>query len=328
MKQKWKINLHWDVAQEYKISSLERMSLLPCLENTFLLRCCDGAKQAWKSLGTLHAAAEEALAPEFSWEKVIQQARALKLEKVLKLGLNAIDEVYPHLIPQKIRAYALGNAQMVQVSERIRRWRFQRKRRFAQLWFACCVYLRVLESPLDKARFLSDSLHPLKLARQLFRRYMSVKTDLASFAPTPKEVVQKMLRLAEVTASDVVYDLGCGDGRMVVFAAKMCGARGVGVDIDPKRIQEAEVFAQREQVDHRVEFLRQDVKSIDCSAATVVMLYLPSGAYPLIKPVLEKLRPGTRIVTRTFFVDHLEPVKTETFKGLRGMSHTLYLYVA
>ena len=110
-----------------------------------------------------------------------------------------------------------------------------------------------------------------------------------------------MLALAEVTKDDVVFDLGCGDGRIPIAAAKNYGARGVGLDIDPERIEESWANAKAAGVEHLVEFREQDVLTADISEATVVTLYLLSSSNAQLRPILTKqLRPGTRIVSHAF----------------------------
>jgi SAM-dependent methyltransferase len=116
--------------------------------------------------------------------------------------------------------------------------------------------------------------------------------------PTPQEVVTEMLRLADVKKSDVVYDLGCGDGRIVIAAAKEFGARGVGIDIDPRRIKESRENARRAGVTGRVRFREEDLFEADIRKATVVTLFLwPSLNLKLRPRLLKELRPGTRIVS-------------------------------
>ena len=102
--------------------------------------------------------------------------------------------------------------------------------------------------------------------------------SLAPFVPSPYDVVQRMLTLAEVTRDDIVYDIGCGDGRIVITAAQRFGARGVGIDIDPQRIAEANANAERAGVQHLVQFIQQDAMTVDVSEATVVTLYLLSSS--------------------------------------------------
>src|SRR3970040_817238 len=121
------------------------------------------------------------------------------------------------------------------------------------------------------------------------------------FVPTPQEVVDAMLKLANVTKNDVGYDLGSGDGRIPITAAKTYGARGVGIDIDPQRIKEATENLKTAGVSDRVKFLNQDLFTTDISEATVVKLYLlPSLNAKLIPKLNKELKPGTRIVSHAF----------------------------
>lgn len=128
------------------------------------------------------------------------------------------------------------------------------------------------------------------------------------FVPTPPEVVDAMLRLAGVTSSDLVYDLGCGDGRIVIAAAKRYGARGVGVDIDPERIRSARANADSAGVSGRVRFLEQDLFQTDIRPATVVTLYLLPSVNEKLRPtLLRTLRPGTRVVSHAFDMGDWQP---------------------
>ena len=124
--------------------------------------------------------------------------------------------------------------------------------------------------------------------------------NLAPYVPTPEDVVERMLTLADVKAGDVVYDLGCGDGRIPIAAAKR-GARGVGVDIDPRRIEESNANAKTAGVEKLVEFRLQDALTVDVSPATVVTLYLLSSSNAKLRPILTRqLKPGSRIVSHAF----------------------------
>ena len=121
------------------------------------------------------------------------------------------------------------------------------------------------------------------------------------FVATDLEVVRAMLEAAKVGPGDVVYDLGCGDGRIVITAAQRYGARGVGVDLDPERIREAHDNAARAGVADRVTFVQQDLFATDVSAATVVALYLSPEINLRLRPkLLRELRPGSRVVSHQF----------------------------
>jgi SAM-dependent methyltransferase len=134
------------------------------------------------------------------------------------------------------------------------------------------------------------------------------------YVPTPDNVVDEMLKLANVTKDDVVYDLGCGDGRLVVTAVKSFGAkRGVGVDIDPKRIAESNANAAAAGVTGRVRFVVQDLFETDFKEATVVTLYLLPDVNLKLRPkLLRDLKPGTRVVSHAFDMGDWKPEKTVT----------------
>ena len=127
------------------------------------------------------------------------------------------------------------------------------------------------------------------------------RTPDVIFVPTPNEVVDKMLDMAKVTQKDVVYDLGCGDGRIVITAAQKYGVRAVGIDIDPKRIAEATANAKAARVTDKVRFIEGDLFEADISDATVVTLYLLTRLNEKLKPkLLKELQPGTRVVSHAF----------------------------
>ena len=147
------------------------------------------------------------------------------------------------------------------------------------------------------------------------------------YVPTPEEVVEEMLRVANVGKDDVVYDLGCGDGRIVITAAKKYGARGVGVDIDPQRIKESNENARLAGVTDRVKFLQQDLFEMDFREATVVTLYLLQRLNIQLRPkLLRELKPGTRIVSHAFDMGDWVPDKVVAVPG-GDDERTIYYWV-
>jgi predicted RNA methylase len=157
-----------------------------------------------------------------------------------------------------------------------------------------------------------------------------LKQSLAPYVPTPEDVVERMLRLAKTTKEDVVFDLGSGDGRIPIAAAKVFGARGVGIDIDPRRIEESRVNAKAAGVEHLVEFRLGDALEADVSTATVVTLYMLGSGNAALRPVLTKqLRPGARIVSHAFSMGPSWPAEAvDHFVSARGDEVTLYLWRA
>jgi hypothetical protein len=153
--------------------------------------------------------------------------------------------------------------------------------------------------------------------------------DLAPWVPTPPEVIVKMCDLAEVDKDDVVYDLGCGDGRMVIYAAKALGARGVGIDVDPEMIKESKVIAKRSGVEKLVTFKQADATKADISEATVLLLYLLPESNELLRPVFERdLKPGTPVVTHNYMIPGWESkeVTSAVVKDAEGTEHSVFLY--
>jgi len=147
------------------------------------------------------------------------------------------------------------------------------------------------------------------------------------YEPSDMDVVQAMLKLAAIRPGDVVYDLGCGDGRIVIAALRAGAARGVCVDIDPQRIVESRANAQRAGVADRIEFLNQDLFETDFSRATVVMLFLWPDVNLKLRPLLQRdLKPGTRIVSHWHDMGDWKPQRTVNVTS-EGRSRPLYLWV-
>jgi cyclopropane fatty-acyl-phospholipid synthase-like methyltransferase len=153
------------------------------------------------------------------------------------------------------------------------------------------------------------------------------------FVPTPVEVIDRMLELAEVKKGDVVYDLGSGDGRIVIRAAKKYGVRGVGIEMDELLLEQARKAAKADGVSHLVEFRSEDALKTDLSPATVVTLYMLPWFNEAVKPNLQKmLKPGARIVAHDFGIEGWKPDKIETLpqieikRGGRRHQHTILLW--
>jgi len=145
--------------------------------------------------------------------------------------------------------------------------------------------------------------------------------------PTPQEVVDKMLDLAKVTKNDVVYDLGCGDGRIVVTAGKKYGAKAVGVDIDPVRVQEALAKVKAAKVEGLVTIRKEDMFKTDVTGASVVTLYLNDKANLALMPILKKsLKPGSRVVSQTWDMGDWKPDRTIVVDGIDEKDNTKYKY--
>ena len=165
--------------------------------------------------------------------------------------------------------------------------------------------------------FLALTLGAAAIAQALQDAPPPLRKDVP-YVPTSDAVVNAMLKLAEVRRGDVVYDLGCGDGRIVITAAKRHGVRGVGIDIDPERIAESRKNARRAGVEQRVEFRVQDLFDADIGDASVVTLYLlPDVNRRLMPKLLSDLEPGTRVVSHAFDMGDWQPERVVEVDGTR-----------
>ena len=148
------------------------------------------------------------------------------------------------------------------------------------------------------------------------------------FVPTPPEVVNEMLRLAGVKAGDVLYDLGCGDGRIVIAAAKRYGIKAVGIDIDPVRISESNDNAAKSGLAGKVRFVQQDLFEADLKDATVVTMYLLTSVNLRLRPkLLADLRPGTRLVSHSFEMGEWRPDKTTVVATSFGDRRDVHFWI-
>ena len=147
------------------------------------------------------------------------------------------------------------------------------------------------------------------------------------FVATPQDVVERMLEMAGVTKEDVLYDLGCGDGRILVTAARRYGCKAVGYDLDPLRLREARASAAEHKVGHLVTVERKDVLQADFQEASVVTLYLGTEINARLIPQLRRLRPGARIVSHDFALGDIPPEKTvDMISHADGLRHRIYLW--
>lgn len=186
------------------------------------------------------------------------------------------------------------------------------KAKFNRLHFAVAVLCTAITMACAFAQEKQVNSAPQQESAQT----KEVKKDVP-YVPTPQAVVDEMLKLANVTKDDVVYDLGCGDGRLVITAVQKFGAlRGVGVDIDPERIKESNENAKKAGVSDRTKFMVQDLFQTDFKEATVVTLYLLPSVNLKLRPKLwSDLKPGTRVVSHSFNMGDWKPEKTVTVPG-------------
>jgi SAM-dependent methyltransferase len=148
---------------------------------------------------------------------------------------------------------------------------------------------------------------------------------IAPFVTTPHEVVSRMLELAEIKKGDVLYDLGSGDGRIVVAAAKKFGIRAVGFEIDPGLVKDSRQLIKQAGLEELVEIREQDIRTVDFSPATVITMYLYPAANLRLKPVLmRELKQGSRVISHDFSMGSWKPDRVEHLKDAAGLSRTIY----
>jgi len=181
----------------------------------------------------------------------------------------------------------------------------------------------------ETPRINSIALVLLLLATAVFKPSVARAQEgkIVPYVPTPQEVVDRMLELAQVKKGDVVYDLGSGDGRIVVTAAKKYGVRAIGFEIDPERIKESTENIKKAGVGHLVEIRQQDIRTVDLSPASVLTMYLLPEVNLLIRPNISKqMKPGSRVVSHDFDMGDWKPLKQENMKDSSNWDHTLYLW--
>jgi SAM-dependent methyltransferase len=293
------------------------------IEDTLIMLCVHGAKHFWERLAWIVDIAELIARQPVDWTLALGIATKLKSRRLLLLGLSLAHDLFGAQIPDPVIAEARRDANVGWLANRvydelagaadpragvIPRAMF-RLRSGDGVPNSTRHMLRLISSPtlgdhksIRLPRMLSPLyafVRPLNLMRQYGLGLRGRKEpDLAGYLPMRPEVVDRMLKFAGAQPGDVLYDLGCGDGRIVISAAKQLGIRAVGVDIDPRRIAESKANARKQGVGDKVEFLLKDALSVDLSEATVVTLYLETcGNLRLVDSLKRQLKPGARIIS-------------------------------
>jgi SAM-dependent methyltransferase len=173
--------------------------------------------------------------------------------------------------------------------------------------------------------------HPLARAQnqqvQLVQQDQLESKKIVPFVPTPQDIVERMLELAQVKPGDVVYDLGSGDGRIVITAAKKYGVKATGFEIDPELIARSQESIKREGLQHLAEIRDQDIRTVDLSPATVLTMYLLPDVNLMLRPNIQKqLRPGSRVVSHDFSMGDWKPDVEQTVQAKNGGAHKLYVW--
>jgi cyclopropane fatty-acyl-phospholipid synthase-like methyltransferase len=166
----------------------------------------------------------------------------------------------------------------------------------------------------------------------LVSNHATTAQDTIPFVPSPMHVVRQMLEVADIKKSDILYDMGCGDGRIVIEAAKKYGIRAIGVDLNADLVAKARENAAKENVAHLTEFRAQDGLTVDISEATVVTLYMFKWFNNALRPKLQQLKPGSRVIAHDFDIDDWKPTRIEYVKPPEdgsdyAESRTLYIWI-
>lgn len=321
-------------------------------EDTLQMLCVHGSKHFWDHLLWIADIAALAARPlKLDWQKALSQARSLGMERMVLLGLSLAESMLGARFPTHVTARLRVDRTALSLSEGIKARYFSEDRatpavlgraKFRILMRGNPIrgipyVVRLATAPTEEdwvereskiARAFKTVSRPLRLLRKYglgLRR--TPPLDLARFLTAPIWLAERMLEVAELSRDDVIYDLGCGDGQIIVLAAKRYGSRGVGVDIDKRRLQEARARARVEGVGALVEFLEEDAKSVDISRATVVALFLgPVANTKLAGKLRSQLRPGARIVSGDGDIPGWPASRIERFRDPSGQWAQVFLW--
>jgi hypothetical protein len=322
------------------------------VEDLLVMLCVHGSKHFWERLSWIVDIAQLVTVQPVDWEFLLAIAAQMQSTQVLLLGLSLAHELVGAPVPPPVLERTQTNAQVQWLTGKVLEQYAGTSYPSAGVWARALFRVRSSDGPWQGLRqLLRLSLSPTESDRQkirlpavlsplyspvrLFRLlgeyglglHRQTKTDLAGYEPTPPEVVDQVLRFANLSAGDVLYDLGCGDGRIVVAAAEKYGIRAVGVDIDPTRIAEARANARQHGVENRVAFLLADARDVDVFEATVVNLYLEQfGILRLVERLRSQLRCGARIISRSSPIYGWIPDRSEKHVSTDGIPSVLYLW--
>jgi hypothetical protein len=324
------------------------------VEDLLVMLCVHGAKHFWERLAWIVDIAHMVTVREVNWDFLLETADDLESMRLLLLGLYLAHEMVGAALPPSVLEQCRRDKRVQWLAQKVILSYTDSSASINGVWPRAIFRLRSSDRFLRGLRHLVRlSTKPTESDRQsiqlpgylaplyrvfrpfrLLREYglglinRRAKTDLAIYLPTPANMVQEMLRLAQLGPEDILYDLGCGDGRIVVAAAKKFGIRAVGVDINPARIAEARANARHDGVGDRVQFILGDAKKVDFNKATVVTMYLGADAnLRLVDRLRSELRPGARIISRDFPIYGWEADHTENHVLSNGAPTALYLWV-
>ncbi len=317
-------------------------------EDALLHACVHAARDSFSpQLSSISDAAYLAanLTPD-SWHRFQERSRSLGVRRKVLVVLRMARDLLGARFPEYIESSMGLDAAVSHLCEHASSSLLSSSDSVPGMRKRIALQLKARERVIDKLRFLVRQLatptgddwavmplpaplfyYAVRPLRMLGRRLGLFRTRrLAVFMPTPIEIVEEMLSLAKVGPSDTLYDLGCGDGRIVIRAAERYGTRGVGVDLDPDRVAEAKASASVAGVDDLVTFVQQNVMEVDISSASVVSLFLSPQANLMLRPKLNRELPThARIVSRSHDMGDWAPSKTK-FVACNGAISRIYLW--
>ncbi len=334
------------------IEAMGREVQILSTEDLILVLCERSTRRIWQRLGSIADIAWLlAGSRELNWDAMLERAKRYGSQRMLFLGLFLAQEMMGVELPGHLSKRISEEGEICYLAGTVYQWFFRKSDKPPHRLRESFFYFRAKDSLQLKLR---DGLRSLfvpttedcvfmSLPKWLFPLYYLIRPirlswinvfgwqkghEEVGFLPSKHSIVARMLDLAQIQPRDVVYDPGCGDGRIVIMAAKRYGVRAVGIDIDPERIAECRIHARREKVEHLVTFIQQDVMQVDLSEASVLMLYMPSRWNQLILPkILSELRHGARIVSNDTELGTFPPNKTELVLDERIVPpHFLYLW--
>lgn len=321
-------------------------------EDLLLVLSLENVKKQWKRLKYLCDIAGIIQKNNIDWEKLLGKSREYRLEKILFTNLYLINKLFNINLPSQIVSEICSDFDIEHNSIKIEQnffiktdnliKRLEKKNEdpfirfklrensldgikdFFKVMVSSRKYKMEYESSLNgKKEVFSRPIYFFK--RAIFGEYPPIILPMP-YVVTPTKIVKKMLKIAEINSDDVIYDLGCGDGRFVITAAKEYGIRGVGIDNDPKRIMESKENAKKEGVQNLTTFLHNDIMKADISEATLITIYMLPMINRTLKSVLQrKLKPKTRIITREFSMGDWDPIRTELIPYKKNII-PIYLY--
>ncbi len=325
----------------------------PSFENLLLILCINCAKRQWTRLSYICDIAELVRNNDLDWKKIFMTMKKFRLERILFINLFIIRELLSVKLPDHVNHLLNEDRSVKPISTKIVKRLFSHTDKIVKMRRKNCVdlklYFQIRENKYDGIKDVLNNLgtskpyeinspstslnlitqyisKPFRLFKEVFFDEYPVITLPEPYVLTPKNIIIKMLKLAKIGPNDVIYDLGCGDGRIIITAAEKFGTKGVGIDLDHERVKEAQYNAKKKGVEHLTTFLHQDIMKSNISNATIITMYHVPSINLMIRPKLRKeLNSDTRIVTREFSMGEWDPIKTELVVH-EGLITPIYLY--